>query len=164
MTKTKFAGTIFGALLVTALSPPPSARAGAMSELTKMTFQQPIEVPGYVLPPGSYYFARFDDGNDPDVNLIRVFNANKKPLDLILQTVPLDREYPRSRTFLTFAEREDGRPPLLLDWFYPGSLEGHEFLYSPRRERQIEHSGKIIVASNSRGEVSIRHVSGRLQR
>jgi hypothetical protein len=156
MSKTKFSGIMFATLLAIGLLPPPCAQAGAMSERTKMTFQQPVEVSGYVLPPGSYYFARVDDGNDSNVNLIRVFDARMKRLELILQTAAVDRERPRGRTVLTFAERAQGQPPALLDWFFPGSLEGHEFLYSAREERQIAHSEKIIVASNSRGDVLIR--------
>jgi hypothetical protein len=158
MSTRRFAGTVFGALLTMA-GMSPLARTDEMSELTKVTFRQPVRIPGQVLPAGSYYFTRVDDGNDPDVNLIRIVNSGKKSLDVSLQTITVERERPRGRTVLTFAEDPEGRPPALVDWFYPGSLEGHEFLYAPRRERQIEISEKIIVATNGRGDVPIQNIS-----
>ncbi len=163
MNMLKFAGKLALILLVTA-GMSPFARTDEMSELTKMTFQHRVQLPGLVLPPGSYYFTRIDDGNDSDVNLIRVFSSDKKQLDIILQTVSVEREHPRGRTALTFAERPDGRPPVLIDWFYPGSLEGHQFLYSARREGQIENSERITVLANDSGDVAIQGVSNGARR
>jgi hypothetical protein len=133
----------------------PFARTDEMSELTKMTLQHRVQVPGLVLPPGSYYFTRIGDGNDSDVNLIRVFSSDKKQLDIILQTVSVERKHPHGRTVLTLAERPDGRPPVLIDWFYPGSLEGRQFLCSARREGQIENSERITILANDSGDVAI---------
>lgn len=45
----------------------------------------------------------------------------------------------------------------LVSWFYPGSLEGHEFLYSPRREQQIENSVRVIVAANGSSDVPVQN-------
>jgi hypothetical protein len=154
----RFAGRVSVVLLIVAAMSP-FARTDEMSELTKMTFQHRVQLPGLVLPPGSYYFTRIDDGNDSDMNLIRVFSSGKKQIDIILQTASVEREHPRGRTVLTFAERPNGRPPVLVDWFYPGSLEGHQFLYSARREGQIENSEKITVLADDRGGVAIQGAS-----
>ena len=153
-----FAGRVSVVLLIVgAMSP--FARTDEMSELTKMTFQHRVQLPGLVLPPGSYYFTRIDDGNDSDQNLIQVFSSDKKQLDIVLQTVSVVREHPRGRTVLTFAERPNGRPPVLIDWFYPGSLEGHQFVYSARREGQIASSEKITVLASDKGDVAIQGAS-----
>jgi hypothetical protein len=97
------------------------------------------------------------------VNLIPVFDARTTRLELILPTAAVDRERPRGRTVLAFAQRAQGQPAALLDCFFPGFLEGHEFLYSAREARQIARSEKIIVASNSRGDVLIHDARGGLE-
>jgi hypothetical protein len=151
------AGTVLGVLLTMA-GMAPAVRADQMSELTKVTFQQPVRIPGRVLLAGTYYFTRLDNGTDPNVNVIQIYNRDRKSLNVILLTMTVERENARARTVLTFAEVRKGRPPALVDWFYPGKLEGHEFLYSTGREERIERAEKIIVASNGRGETVIQHL------
>jgi hypothetical protein len=46
-----------------------------------------------------------------------------------------------------------------VDWFYPGALEGHEFVYSAQRERVIKESKSITVAANSLSDLVIQSVS-----
>ncbi|HTV57977.1 MAG TPA: hypothetical protein VMJ93_03815 [Verrucomicrobiae bacterium] len=150
----KIAGLLAGALLATA-GMAPLAHAGQQSQLTKMTFFEPVEIPGVVLTPGTYYFSRIDNGNDPNVNLIQVYNFAEQPLDIFLQTVSVDRPNISARTVLTFSKSSRGTPIRLVDWFYPGTLTGHEFIYSPRLERQIDESEQITVAANRRGDTPV---------
>lgn len=154
----KIAGLLAVALLATA-GMAPLARAGQQSQLTKMTFFEPVEIPGFVLTPGTYYFSRIDNGNDPNVNLIQIYNFADQPMDIFLQTVPVDRSSISGRTVLTFAKTSRGTPIRLVDWFYPGSLTGYQFIYSPRLERQIDESEQITVAANKRGDSPVYNAS-----
>src|ERR1700745_346956 len=74
MSTRTFAGVIAGLLFAVggAVS---QAHGSEMDEGTTITFAQPVEIPGQVLGPGSYYFVRVDSGNSPDVNLIQIFNS-----------------------------------------------------------------------------------------
>ncbi|MGA7623029.1 MAG: hypothetical protein WB630_17585 [Candidatus Acidiferrales bacterium] len=158
MSKLRIAGILLGVLLATAGSWQ-IARADAMSEATKVTFKEAVRIPGRVLPAGTYYFKRIDDGNDPNVNLIRIFNIDNKPVNVIVQTITIDRGNDRGKTILTFAEDRKGQPPALVAWFYPGSLSGHEFVYSAPREREIERSKPISLAATPTGDMVVNNTS-----
>jgi hypothetical protein len=137
------------------------AYGSEMAEGTMITFAQPVEIPGQVLGPGSYYFVRIDHGNSPDVNLIQIFNSDQTKLLATIQTVTAERRIDTSgKTVLTFAETAKDAPLALRSWFYPGSLEGHEFLYPKREERHVEEAKQIAVAADEKGEVRVRGVSG----
>ena len=132
-----------------------------MDEGTMITFAQPVEIPGQVLGPGSYYFVRIDHGNSPDVNLIQIFNSDQTKLIATIQTSTTERRLDTSgKTVLTFAETAKDAPLALRSWFYPGSLEGHEFLYPKQEERHVEEAKQIAVAADEKGEVRVRGVSG----
>jgi hypothetical protein len=154
-----FAGVIAGMLFAVggAVS---QAHASEMDEGTTITFAQPVEIPGHVLEPGSYYFVRIDHGNSPDVNLIQVFKSDQTKVIATIQTATAERQRASGKTVLTFAEGANDGPPALVDWFYPGSLEGHQFLYPKREEQHIEEAERIAVAADEKGEVRVRGVSG----
>jgi hypothetical protein len=74
--------------------------------------------------------------------------------------VSVERQNVSGDTVLMFAdESKNGRAPVVVDWFYPGSLEGHEFVYSGHQEREGD-APQVIVASNSKGSTPARNVSG----
>jgi signal peptidase I len=120
-----------------------------------------VQIPGHLLKAGSYLFVRFDNGNGPNVNLIQVFNGDRSQLIATIQTVSVERQNVSGDTVLMFAdESKNGRAPVVVDWFYPGSLEGHEFVYSGHQEREVRDAPQVIVASNSKGSTPARNVSG----
>jgi len=159
MSTRTFAGVIAGLLFAVggAVS---QAHGSEMDEGTTITFAQPVEIPGQVLGPGSYYFVRVDNGNSPDVNLIQIFNSEHTKVIATIQTATTERLDASGKTVLTFAEGAKDGPPALRDWFYPGSLEGHEFLYPKREEKHIEEAKQIAVAADEKGEVRVRGVNG----
>jgi hypothetical protein len=155
-----FAGLIAGALLAIA-GIVPLAHAGEMDEETTITFNKPVQIPGHLLHTGSYVFVRFDNGNGPNVNLIRIFNSDRSQLIATIQTVTTERQNVSGDTVLTFAEEsQNGQAPVLVDWFYPGSLEGHEFVYSGSQEQEVQDAPRAIVVANSKGSTPARGVSG----
>jgi hypothetical protein len=139
----------------------PAAHAGEGSQMTILTFKQAVRIPGQVLNPGTYEFVRIDNGQSSDVNLIQVFDHNTGELVATEQTITADRRNPSGATILTFSKVAPGHVPALVDWFYPGLLAGHEFVYSMPREERIEHSPQIIEATNSKGSELVATLSGR---
>ena len=159
MTLRRFAGLMAGAVLAIA-GIVPLAHTSEMDESTTITFNKPVQIPVHLLKAGSYLFVRFDDGNGPNVNLIQVFNGDRSQLIATIQTVSVERQNVSGDTVLTLADESNGQTPVLVDWFYPGSLEGHEFVYSGRQEREVQDTPHAIVVANSKGSTPARHISG----
>jgi hypothetical protein len=111
-----------------------AARAAEMNQCTKITFSQPIQIPGQILPAGTYQF-KLADPNDLD--LIRIFNSEGTRLLATLQTITTERAKPTADTVVVLAEQPEGRPETLVKWFYPGNTSGHELVYSKQEEQQL---------------------------
>ena len=146
----QLAGTIIGALLAT-LAVAPLSRAQEMNEGTKVTFQEAVRIPGHVLQPGTYFFERAHGGNGPNLNLIQIYNDDHSRLIATIETVTAQRQFATGGTVMAFAKRSNGRPPALLEWFYPGMRDGHEFVYRPDREQELEASKADFVLAHSKG-------------
>jgi len=121
----------------------PNARAGEWNQMTKMSFVQPVEIPGRVLPAGTYWFMLLDD--DADRNIVQIFSEDRSVLYATLSTIPTYRPQASNRTEIKFAERPYDKPEALLNWYYPGLLTGHEFLYSRTQEKELAHDSQQDV-------------------
>jgi hypothetical protein len=122
-----------GVLIAAALFLELTAHADEVNETTTITFSAPVQIPGQVLPAGSYVFEQADPNGDQ--NLIRVSNVDRTRLYATLETVSAYRKEPGD-TAIVLAQPENGKPALV-KWFYPGRSNGHEFLYSKQQEQQI---------------------------
>jgi hypothetical protein len=125
----------------------PAARADQWNQMTKMTFTQAVEIPGRVLPAGTYWFTLLS--NDPNRNVVQIFSEDQLHLCATLETIPVDRRQPTDKTEIKLAERPYDRPEALLEWYYPGFVTGHEFLYSSKQERQLArdvHQDMLVTA------------------
>ena len=111
-----------------------AARADEADQSIKITFSQAIEIPGQVLPAGTYLF-KLADPNDLD--LVRIFNSEGTRLYATLQTITAERGKPTGDTVVVLAEQPEGRPETLVKWFYPGNTSGHELVYSKQEEQQL---------------------------
>jgi hypothetical protein len=119
-----------------------AARADEANQSIKITFSQAAEIPGQILPAGTYVF-KLADPNDLDV--VQIFNSEGTHLYATLQTIEAERRKPAGHTIVVLAERPDGRPDTLLQWFYPGSTSGHEFVYSKQEEQQLTQDRQQTV-------------------
>jgi hypothetical protein len=129
----------------------PSARADEWNQMTEFTFNQPVEIPGRVLPAGTYWFVLAD--SQADRNIVQVFSHDWSKQYANLLTASTDRPEPTGRTEVKFAERRHDQPQALLKWYYPGRVIGHEFLYSKRHEREF--------ATDAKRDVEARPFAGR---
>ena len=110
------------------------AHAAEADQSTKLTFSKPIEIPGQILPAGTYLFKLADTGNR---NVVQVFNGDGSRLYGTLETIATERRDPTDDVAVTLAEQPNGRPDALMKWFYPGDTTGHEFLYPRQEEQQL---------------------------
>jgi hypothetical protein len=121
----------------------PVAKASNWDQMTKATFSQPVEIPGRVLPAGTYWFVL--QRNDSDRNIVQIFSDDWSKLYATVFTASTVRQQPTDKTEFKFAERPHNKPEALLKWYYPGRLTGHEFLYSSRHEKEFTRDAKQDV-------------------
>jgi hypothetical protein len=105
----------------------PRASAGEWDQKTIFTFSGPVEVPGQVLPAGTYVFKLADSSSDR--NTVQVFSEDEKHLYGTFLSIPDERLHPAGKPIITFDERTAGSPEAVRAWFYPGDDYGHQFVY-----------------------------------
>lgn len=64
-----------------------AAHADEADQATKITFSQPIQVPGQILPAGTYLFTL---ANTDDLNMVQIFSPDRTHLYATLQTIPTE--------------------------------------------------------------------------
>ena len=122
------------------------AHGDELDQATKITFSEPIQVPGQVLAAGTYWFRLAD--TETGQNLVQIFNSDRSVQYATLETVPTERSEPTGHTTITLAEPESGKPDVLLKWFYPGSLTGHEFVYSKEQENELAQARRQTIEAD----------------
>jgi hypothetical protein len=102
---------------------------------TDITIDQPIQVPGAVLQPGTYTFILMDvTGNR---HVVEIKSTDGKTLYATTFTTAAQRIRPTSKVVLTFYETPQGTPNAVRQWFWPGEVDGQEFLYTHEQAAQL---------------------------
>ena len=104
----------------------PKGRADLSDRKTIVTVKESIQVPGKVLPAGTYVFKLLDFNNP---TLVAIYNADETRLITTVQGISDSRTEVSDKTALQFEERPAGQPQALKAWFYPGYDSGVEFVY-----------------------------------
>lgn len=128
-----------GALLTT------NIRADEWDKKTVLTFNEPVQVPGTVLPAGTYVFKLADSQSDR--NIVQIFNADETRLIKTVMAIPDNRTKPSGKTVVTFDERPSGQPEALQSWFYPGDNAGQEFVYPRQKATELAQVNHRSVPS-----------------
>ena len=134
--------------LVLALAAAP-AGADQWNDRTIMKFSAPVMVPGATLQPGAYVFQLVNP--DTSQHTIQIKREDTGESVTIVHAVPIRRAEPVGDNVLKFNPTEPGTPPALKAWFSPGSIYGHQFVYSDEEARSIAQRTKTVVLS---GDVS----------
>ena len=113
----------------------PSARAAKYDQATKLTFNRQVQIPGRVLPAGTYWFVLA--GSLGSRNIVEVFNTDRTKLFATVFTNNIETPRATNETTITFAEREQMEPETILSWFYPGRTFGHQFVYSNAEDQKL---------------------------
>jgi len=154
--KTRKVISILGLLFAIAIILP-VARADQFDQASKLTFNQPVQIPGRVLPAGTYWFVVADTsvGNR---SIVHIFNSDRSTLYATLLTNGSARLQGNDETTITFAERGAAKPEAIVDWFYPGRTIGHQFVYPTRDEREEIASAKhetVLAAARTKNSTEI---------
>jgi hypothetical protein len=110
-------------------------RADEWDKKTTITFDEPVEIPGKVLPAGTYVFKLADSSSDR--HIVQIFSADQKQVYATILAIPDERMEPTGKTVITFEERPKGSPEAIKAWFYPGDNIGNQFVYHKQRALQI---------------------------
>jgi hypothetical protein len=124
----------------------PSARADEWNKKTTMTFSQSVEVPGKILPAGTYTFKLLD--SPADRHIVQIFDADGTHLITTVLAINDYRLKPTGETVVKFTERAGDAPEALRAWFYPGDDFGQAFVYSKKRAMELAQSNKYAVPSS----------------
>jgi hypothetical protein len=125
-----------------------AAHADEFDQATTITFSEPMQIPGQVLPAGTYLFKLAN--RDSDLNTVQVFNADRTVLYATLHTIETDRQEPTGDVVVALAEPGAGQPDALLKWFYPGLETGHEFVYPNQKEKELAQDKQQTIVANHR--------------
>jgi hypothetical protein len=136
---------VVSALSLLAAMSTPGVRADEYNKKTVMTFNQPVEIPGQILPAGTYTFKLLDSRSDR--HIVQVFNADGTKLIATILTINDYRLQPTGRTVVKFAEQSGDQPDALKAWFYPGDNFGQEFVYPKPRAIELAVALKEPVAA-----------------
>ena len=130
-----------------------SAHADMRDQATQITFSQPVQIPGQVLPAGTYWFLLANISEQQDV--VQIYNSDRSKLYATLETASIERQEATDGIEVKLAEQESSKPDALVAWFYPGETIGHEFLYSKSQEKQLaQDSQQTVVATPSSNNAS----------
>jgi hypothetical protein len=109
----------------------PVVHADDWNQTTRFTFSQPVQIPGRVLPAGTY---RFQLADSDDRHLVQIFREDRT-LVATLYSIPRLRDGRSADVAITLANRGAAQPQAIVAWFFAGETQGHELLY-PRQENQ----------------------------
>ena len=121
----------------------PSAQADTWNKKTVVTFSQDVEVPGKILPAGTYTFQLLDSQSDR--HIVQIFNADGSQIIATILAINNYRLQPTGDTVMKFSERPADSPDALRAWFYPGDNFGQEFVYPKARAIQLAQTTKGFV-------------------
>lgn len=141
----KIVKALFGLLAVTLFAATllPSARADEWNKKTVVTFSQAVEVPGRILPAGTYTFKLLDSLSDR--HIVQIFNADGSQIIATILTINNYRLETTGKTVMSFSERPGDSPEALRAWFYPGDNFGQAFVYPKARAIQLAKTTNVIV-------------------
>jgi hypothetical protein len=132
---------LFGTLIT------PNIRADEQNKKTVMTFSQPVEIPGQILPAGTYTFKLLDSLSDR--HIVQIWDADGTHLITTVLAINNVRLRPTGKTVVKFAERSGDNPEALKAWFYPGDNFGQEFVYPRQRATQLATESQNSVPAMS---------------
>ena len=126
---------ILGLVLMVAVAvvAAPSYVSAMNDDVTVATFHQPVEIPGLVLPAGTYLFQAFGP-------VVQIWNADRSTLYATLMTIPAYRPEADGKTEFELGERGAGSPKAIEAWYAQGGTVGEEFVYPKAPEPPFPNS------------------------
>ncbi len=120
-------------------------RADEKNKKSVFTFQDPVQVPGTVLPPGTYVFKLASSQSDR--HIVQIYNQDESQLIATILTIPNSQLEPAGSTILMYAQTPPDEPQALEAWFYPGDNTGQQFVYPRRKAAELSSANAVVVPS-----------------
>ena len=117
----------------------PTTNADPWDKKTFVTFSDSVEIPGQILPPGTYVFKLFNSNSER--HIVQVWTEDERELIATIMAIPAQRLEARGHTTITFDERPGDSPMAVRTWFYPGDTIGQEFVYRYPAEAKYVYAG-----------------------
>ena len=112
----------------------PVVRADEWNQATLFTFSEPVQIPGRVLPAGTYLFELVNSFNH---EIVRISNADRTNVIAVIQARPTQQKGLSGKSAIVLAERGASQPEAIVAWSYPGRVEGHQFLYPKQVQEEV---------------------------
>jgi hypothetical protein len=132
------------AMLLTMSATPALAQGQPMDARTEFTFNQPVEMPGVTLPPGTYIFRFVDGTTGRKVMQVQAKDASNKTYGMFM-TINAQRPRPSDDAELRFLETPAGQPAAVKTWWYPGNTIGREFIYPKSQGARLAKATNTTV-------------------
>jgi hypothetical protein len=126
---------------------PAASVADDYDKKTIITITEPLEVPGIVLQPGKYVFKLLNSSSNR--HIVEVMNERMDHLYALTFTAAARKIQPKGRTVLTFYEGKGNQPHAIRQWYWPGELDGQEFLYPRKQAERISAVAGVKVPEGS---------------
>jgi hypothetical protein len=123
----------------------PNIKADAADKKTTFTFSAPVEIPGQVLPAGTYVFKVLTSTGTRSV--VQVFNKDENHIIGTFLTIPDYEMKTPDKPLIRFEERAAGSPEAIRSWFYPDDNYGNEFVYPKVRAVELANQSQQNVPS-----------------
>jgi hypothetical protein len=123
----------------------PSARASERDQATAITFNQSVQIPGRVLPAGTYWFVVSEANTSR--NIVQIFNSDRSTLYATVSTINRASQTTTDKTAITFAERDPMQLQTIVSWFYPGRTAGHQFVYSNIEQQELAQAKHYTITA-----------------
>ena len=146
------------AMVLTLSATPTFAQGQPLDSRTEFTFNQPVELPGVTLPPGTYIFRFVDGTTGRKVMQVQAKDASNKTYGMFL-TINAERPRPSDDAELRFLETPAGQPAAVKTWWYPGNTIGREFIYPKSQARRLAKATNQTVLTTQAENVTNEQMS-----
>ncbi len=109
--------------------------ADDLDKKTVVKLDQPTQVPGITLQPGTYVIKLLNSSSNR--HIVEIMNERMDHLYALAFTAAAQKVEQSSKTILTFYEGQEGRPQAMRKWFWPSDLIGQEFIYPKSQAAEI---------------------------
>jgi hypothetical protein len=120
--------TLFGVVLLSVLATSATGAIADSRRTTYFTFNRSVQMPGIVLPAGTYIFEVANDNGTGDI--VRVLSRDRSRVHLMKFTRFIYRPTSGNlKATISLGESPAGTPPPVTVWYPQDETRGREFIY-----------------------------------
>ena len=128
-----------------------SATADEWNRETILTIDQPMVVPGATLTPGTYTFVLGNENTSRDLVYIFSGEHGQRSFVTSARVIRMQRQNDKRDLSLVAAFDAEGASPMMKGWFYPGAVDGFQFVYPKAQRDVIARAETVEIAVTERG-------------